>query len=129
MLSDSSVRVDKWLWAVRIYKTRNQATESCRKGKVTISGQAVKPSRVVRIDDVIEVRKSPVKYSYRVLGLLGKRLSAEAVKAYIEDVTPGEELEKRKIRDTFYVSREKGLGRPTKKERRTLDKLKGNQRI
>ncbi|MFC2115260.1 RNA-binding S4 domain-containing protein [Bacteroidota bacterium] len=124
MLTDQEVRVDKWLWAVRIYKTRNQASEACRKGRVLILDQTVKPSRVLRINDVVQVRKPPVVYSYLVLGLLAKRLSAKAVQEYVENITPEAEMDKLKVRETFFITRERGTGRPTKKERRIIDKLR-----
>ena len=124
MLIDKQIRVDKWLWAVRIFKTRNQATEACKKGRILIREQPVKPSRVLRINDIIQVKRPPVIYSYKVTGLLAKRLSARLVKDYIKDVTPEQELEKLKVRETFFISRDKGSGRPTKKERRTIDKLR-----
>ena len=126
MLTDDEVRIDKWLWAVRIYKNRSQATEACKKGKILILDQAVKPSRLIRAGDIVQVKKPPVIYSYRVLGLLCKRLSAKAIQEYVENITPDDELEKLKVRETFFISRERGSGRPTKKERRTIDKLQGN---
>ena len=125
MLIDKQIRVDKWLWAVRIFKTRSQATEACKKGRILIREQAVKPSRVLRINDVIQVKKPPVVYSYKVTGLLAKRLSARLVQDYIEDITPESELQKLKVRETFFISRDRGSGRPTKKERRIMDKLRG----
>lgn len=125
MLINNEVRVDKWLWAVRIFKTRSQATEACKKGRVLIAEQAVKASRVLRINDIVQVKKPPVLYSYRVLGLLEKRLSAKAVQEYIENITPEEETDKLKVRETFFIKRDRGTGRPTKKERRTIDKLRG----
>ena len=125
MLIDREVRIDKWLWAVRIFKTRSQATEACRKGKVLIRDQQVKPSRVLQINDIVQVKKPPVVNSYRVLGLLGKRLSAKAIKEFVENITPEEEMEKLKFRETFFIVRDRGAGRPTKKERRVIDKLKG----
>ena len=88
MLIDHEVRVDKWLWAVRVFKTRSQATEACRKGKILIDNQPVKPSRILKVKDVVQVRRSPVLYSFRVLGLLGKRLSAKAIQEYVENITP-----------------------------------------
>jgi ribosome-associated heat shock protein Hsp15 len=124
MLIDKQIRVDKWLWAVRIYKTRNQATEACKKGRILIREQPVKPSRVLRINDIIQIKKPPVIYSYKVTGLLAKRLSARLVKDYVENITPESELQKLKVRETFFISRDKGSGRPTKKERRTMDKLR-----
>ena len=124
MLIDREVRVDKWLWAVRIFKTRSQATEACRKNRILIEDQPVKPSRILKINDIVRVKRPPVIYSYRVLGLLGKRLSAKAVQEFVENITPAEELDKLKIRDDFYIMRDKGAGRPTKKERRIIDKLR-----
>jgi ribosome-associated heat shock protein Hsp15 len=125
MLIDKQVRVDKWLWAVRIFKTRNQATEACKKGRILIQDQPVKPSRVLKVNDIVRVKKPPVVFSYQVTGLLAKRLSAKLVRDFMEDVTPKEELEKLRVRDTFFISRDKGSGRPTKKERRIMDKLRG----
>jgi ribosome-associated heat shock protein Hsp15 len=126
MLTDSQVRVDKWLWAVRIFKTRNLATQACRRGRVIIDGQSVKPSRVLKPNDVVNVKKPPVLYTYRVKGLLGKRLSARLVQEYCENITPDSELDKLKVRESFFVVRDRGAGRPSKKERRTIDKLKGD---
>ena len=125
MLIDKQIRVDKWLWAVRIFKTRNQATEACKKGRILIQDIPVKPSRVLRVNDVIQVKRPPLVYSYRVTGLLAKRLSARLVQEYVADITPESELEKLKVRDTFFISRDRGSGRPTKKERRIIDKLRG----
>ena len=125
MLIDREVRVDKWLWAVRIFKTRSQATEACRKNRILIDDQPVKPSRTLKINDIVRVKRPPVIYSYRVLELLGKRLSAKAIQDFVENITPEEELDKLKIRDDFYIVRDKGAGRPTKKERRIIDKLRG----
>jgi ribosome-associated heat shock protein Hsp15 len=125
MLTENDVRVDKWLWAVRVYKTRSQATEACRKGRILINDQLVKASRVLKVNEVVQVKMPPVIYSYKVLGLLGKRLSAKAVREYVKDITPEEELEKLKVRETFYIVRDRGAGRPTKKERRIIDKLRG----
>jgi ribosome-associated heat shock protein Hsp15 len=126
MLIDNNVRIDKWLWAVRIFKTRNLAAAACRKGKVIIDDQVVKPSRVLKVEDIVQVKKAPVLYSYRVKGLLGKRLSARLVQEYCENITSESELGKLKARDSFYMVRDRGMGRPTKKERRTLDKISGN---
>ena len=104
MLIEQEVRVDKWLWAVRIYKTRNQAAEACKKGRILILDQPVKPSRLLKINDVLNIKKNPVLYSYRVMGLLGKRLSAKAVQEYVENITPEAEMEKLKQRETFFSS-------------------------
>jgi ribosome-associated heat shock protein Hsp15 len=125
MLEESLVRIDKWLWAVRIFKTRNQATTACKKGKILIKNKPVKPSRIIDIDDIVVIKKLPVVYTYRVKELLEKRVAARQVNQYIEDLTSDEELKKLKIRKMQnFIIREKGMGRPTKKERRTLDRLK-----
>ena len=97
MLTDKQIRVDKWLWAVRIFKTRNQATEACKKGRIFIQDQPVKPSRILKVNDIVRVKKPPVVFSYRVTGLLAKRLSARLIRDYMEDVTPEEEREKRRV--------------------------------
>ena len=127
MIIEKDIRVDKWLWAVRIYKTRSKATDACRRGKILIDNIPVKPSRTLKVNDVIQVKKSPVVFSYRVKGLLGKRLSAKVVEEYKEDITPEAELKKLRQVDNFYIKRDKGAGRPTKKERRVIDKLKWNK--
>ena len=118
-----SVRIDKYLWAVRLYKTRTLATEACRKGKVNVDDMPAKPSRMVSSGDVIEVRKMPVTYSYRVIEPIEKRVGAKIVDTYVEDITPEEELHKLEMKDDFFVKRDRGTGRPTKKDRRLLDDL------
>lgn len=125
-MSDENARIDKWLWAVRIFKTRNQASEACKKGRVIINGIQVKPSRVVKTGETVFIRKPPVIYTYRVKGLLQKRQSASLAREYYEDLTSVEELNKLKINERLFFSRTKGSGRPTKKERRILDKLRGD---
>ncbi len=117
------IRIDKWLWAVRIYKTRSQASEACKMGRVLISGMEVKPSREIRIGDVLFIRKLPVIYTLRVIALVENRLPASRVKEFAEDLTSPEELEKLKIKDTAFFRRDRGTGRPTKKERRLLDDI------
>ena len=118
------VRIDKWMWATRIFKTRTLATEACKKNKVSISGVAVKPSRLVRAGDRIAIYKSPVTYTFRVLDITENRIGAKLVPQFLENITPPEEyeiLELSKI--SGFVDRAKGLGRPTKKERRDLDEF------
>lgn len=116
------VRIDKWLWAVRVFKTRSIATEACKKGRVSIDDVAVKPSRIVKIGEIIKVRKSPVTYSYKVLQLAEKRMGAKLVDDYMKDITPKEELEILDVQKHMgWFQRERGTGRPTKKERRDLD--------
>lgn len=120
----NGVRADKWLWAVRICKTRNIAAEYCRGGKVTIGGEPVKPSRLVKPGDLVQVRKSPYTFSYRVTGLIEKRVSAAEAASFVENLTPKEELDKIKtMQESAFYLRDRGTGRPTKKERRVLDKL------
>ena len=116
------VRIDKWLWAVRIFKTRSQATEACKKGHITIDDVAVKASREVHVGEVIKVRKSPITKSFKVLALSGKRMGAKLVSDFLEDVTPAEEIELLEMQKHMrWSAREKGTGRPTKKDRRDLD--------
>lgn len=118
------VRIDKWLWAVRIFKTRTAASEACKKGRVLIGGTAVKPSWNIRVGEVIKVRKPPVTYSFKVLGLAEKRMGARLVSEYMENVTPPEQYELLELnRISGFVDRQRGTGRPTKKERRDLDQF------
>lgn len=128
-LTENNLRVDKWLWAVRIFKTRSIAAEACKKGRVLIDDKSVKPSRILKIGDIVKVRKLPVVYSFRVKGLLGKRQSAQIVLDFVEDVTPAEEKMKLENNLTVFVQRDRGEGRPTKKERRDIDKLTFNEEI
>ncbi len=118
-------RIDKWLWTVRIYKTRSLATDECRKGKVLINSEPVKPSRSIKPGDIVFVRKMPVIYSYRILAIPPSRLPAREVENHAEDLTPEEELKKLDF-DKFasVLRREKGTGRPTKKDRRSIDELR-----
>ena len=119
----ATVRIDKYLWAVRIFKTRTLATEACKKGRVSVDDMPAKPSRMVTTGDVIEVKKMPVLYSYRVLDPIEKRVGAKIVDNYVKDVTPQEELQKLEMQDDFLAKRDRGAGRPTKKERRLLDDI------
>jgi len=117
-----SVRIDKWLWAVRIFKTRSKATEACRKGRVEIDELPVKPSREVRVGDALKVKIAPITRTFKVLGTIEKRVSAKLVPDFMEDITPPEELEMLKVqKEMNLLNRQKGTGRPTKKERRDLD--------
>jgi len=118
-----TVRIDKYLWAVRVFKTRSQATEACKKGRVSMDDAPVKPSRMVSAGDEIQVKKMPVVYSYRIKDPIEKRVGAKIVDRFVEDITPGEELLKLKMQDDFFVQRDRGAGRPTKKERRLLDDI------
>ena len=119
------VRIDKWLWAVRIFKTRSQAANACKKSRVMIDGFAVKPCRNVRVGDIIQVKKPPVTFSFEVLDLADKRMGAKLVQAFMKNVTPPEEYEILELnRISGYVERRRGTGRPTKKERRDLEQFK-----
>lgn len=121
---DESVRIDKRLWAVRVFKTRSDAAEACRTNRVTINGSYTKPSREVKPGDTVTVRKTIVTYTYRVLALVSSRQGAKNVPDYMEDITPAEELSKLNVpRETFFVQRDRGMGRPTKRERREIDSL------
>ena len=126
-MPDNEIRMDKFLWAVRIYKTRTIAAEACSKGQVTINELTVKPSRHVIVGETIMVRKPPMVHTYKVLGILHTRLSAEKVKEYIVETTPDEEFRKIEIMHLQKNAvRDRGTGRPTKRDRRDIDRLKGN---
>jgi ribosome-associated heat shock protein Hsp15 len=119
------VRIDKWLWSVRIYKTRNMAAEACRSGKVRINDKPVKPSHEVRLNEEISINLTPIVKTVKVVGLLKNRVSAKLVEDYLEDLTPQEEYDKLKLmRELNYEFRRRGEGRPTKKQRRMIDVLK-----
>ena len=117
-----NVRIDKWLWAVRIFKTRSQATEACKKGHVSVRDLPVKASRIVQVGETIKVRKPPVTKSLKVLAVAEKRMGAKLIVDFVEDVTPPEETELLEMQKHMrWSSRDKGTGRPTKKDRRELD--------
>lgn len=119
-----SVRLDKYLWAIRVYKTRSEATEACNGNKVKISGVNAKPSKAVKIGDVIEVRKGSALFSYKVLALSENRMGAQLLPDFADNITPESEIDKlRAPRETIQLQRDKGTGRPTKKDRRILDDL------
>ena len=116
--------MDKWLWAVRVFKTRSLASAACNQGRITIAGSPVKASREVKINDVILVKKDGLTRTFKVVQLLQQRVGAPVAKDYVEDQTPGEELQKaRERRITPLFSRPKGSGRPTKKERRAINDI------
>jgi ribosome-associated heat shock protein Hsp15 len=125
MEKEGNIRIDKWLWAVRIFKTRSLATNACKKDKVLIDNQAVKPSRIIKINEIIDVKMPPITRQFKVKGLLSKRLGAKLVVDYVEELTSAEEFDKLKFMKTEQFGRRPhGAGRPTKKERRIIDKLK-----
>lgn len=115
-------RIDKWLWSVRLFKTRTAAADAISSGKVKVDDENTKSSYLITAGRVITLRKGLIKYKYRVLGIIEKRVSASVAVQYYEDITPDEELMKLKVNENFPTAfREKGSGRPTKKERRELD--------
>lgn len=123
----SEERVDKWLWAMRIFKTRTVATEACKKGRVTVgegNPSPTKPSRTVKPGDIVNVRKPPVTYTFKVLALSENRLGAKLVPEYMENLTPQSQYDLLDVvRISGFVDRRKGLGRPTKREGRDLEKF------
>lgn len=115
-------RIDKWLWAARIFKTRSIASAACKKGQVSMRGAQLKPSRMIKEGDVVSVRKPPITYSFKVLKAIEKRVGAKLLPEILENVTLPEQyelLEMSKI--SGFVDRARGTGRPTKKDRRSLD--------
>ena len=125
MPDNKHIRIDKFLWSVRIYKTRSIASDECRKGRIIINDIQVKPSRPVIKNEIIIVKKPPVIYSYRVIEPIENRVSAKLVEQFVVDLTPEEEKAKLNIRQAMgIVYRDKGAGSPTKKERRLIDRIK-----
>ena len=121
------IRIDKYLWAIRVYKTRTDATDACKGGKVRINGADTKQSKGVKVGDTIVARKGAVVYTYKVLQLIDKRQGAKLVPLYAENLTPPEELAKlRAPVETFFLKRDRGAGRPTKKDRRQMEDLWSN---
>jgi ribosome-associated heat shock protein Hsp15 len=117
-------RIDKFLWSVRIYKTRTQATDACKAGKVTIDGRPVKPAKEVDEGDIINVKKDHINRSYRVISPIQKRVGAKLVTNFVEDITPESELNKLEMMKQNFEYRDRGLGRPTKRDRRIITKIK-----
>ncbi|MDR2466288.1 MAG: RNA-binding S4 domain-containing protein [Prevotellaceae bacterium] len=119
-----NARADKWLWAVRIFKTRTDAAEACRKGKVLVNGLEAKPSKELKTGDTVSVKRPPATYVFKVLALIENRQPAKNVPLYAENITPREELDRlAEAQNSFFVQRDRGTGRPTKKERRDIDKF------
>lgn len=118
----AEARIDKWLWAARIYKTRTIAAEACKKGHITLNGAQVKPARTIKEGDVIGVKKNPITYTFRVLQAIEKRVGAKLLPEIMENITTPEQYELLEMsRISGFIDRAKGTGRPTKKERRDLD--------
>ncbi len=118
------VRIDKWMWATRIFKTRTIASDACKKGRVMVGGVTVKPSRMIKRGDVVQVRKPPVTFSFKVLDLTEKRMGAKLVPGFLKNVTTPDQYELLEMnRISGFVDRARGMGRPTKKERRELEQF------
>ncbi len=119
------IRIDKWLWAVRIFKTRSQAGEACRSGKVKVNEISSKPSKEIKVEDKLTISIGIITKTVQVTGLLTNRVAARLVSDYLLDLTPAEEYDKLKLmKERSFEYRTKGAGRPTKKERRLIDQLK-----
>ena len=120
----NEARLDKWLWAARIYKTRTLAADACKNGRVMINGAQAKPSRTVKVGDEVSVKKSPITYSFRVKQTIEKRVGAKLIPDVLENVTSAEQYELLEMsRISGFVNRARGTGRPTKKDRRALDEF------
>lgn len=125
MSGNEPVRIDKFLWAVRLFRTRTLAANACKIGRILINNNNIKPSAKLDGDEILTVRKPPVTYTYRIKNLTGNRIGAKLVSNYLEDITPEEEKLKLDLSQPAPVShRKKGTGRPTKKERRIIDRWK-----
>lgn len=122
-------RIDKWLWAVRIYKTRTIASDACKKGRITINGAQVKPSKTVREGDTVQVRRPPVTYTFRVLQAIENRVGAKLVPDMMQNITPQDQYDLLEMnRIGGFVQRAAGMGRPTKKDRRDMvDFISGSE--
>lgn len=126
----NEVRIDKWMWATRIFKTRTIAIEACKKGRIMIGGITVKSSRCIKVGDVIQVRKPPITFSFKVLELTEKRMGAKLVSQFLENVTTPDQYEILELnRISGFVNRSKGTGRPTKKDRRELEGFAGPEAL
>lgn len=124
-MAKTEERIDKWLWAMRVFKTRTIATDACKKGRVTMGNLPVKPSRNIKIGDIIDVKKPPITYTFKVLALSENRLGAKLVPDYLENLTPQSQYDILEMtRISGFVDRRKGLGRPTKKDSREMSRFK-----
>ena len=119
---ESLARLDKWLWASRIFKTRTIAADACKNGRVTVNDVLVKPSRMVKVGDVVGVRKPPVTYTFRILKTIEQRVGAKLLPEIYENITAPDQYEVLEMnRISGFIDRQRGTGRPTKKERRAMD--------
>ena len=120
----SEARIDKWMWAARIFKTRSIAAEACKKGRVNINGAQAKAARTIKPGDIVQVRKPPITYSFKVLQAIEKRVGAKLLPEVMENVTTPDQYELLEMSHVSgFVNRAKGTGRPTKKDRRELDEF------
>ena len=118
-------RIDKWLLSMRVFKTRTIATDACKKGRVTMNGVAIKPSRNIKIGEIVDVKKPPITYTFKVLAIPNGRLGAKLVPEYLENLTPQSQYDLLEMtRISGFVDRSKGMGRPTKREGRELSRFK-----
>ena len=125
-MTNTEARIDKWLWAARIFKTRTIAADACKNGRVAVNDVNVKPSRMVKVGDTISVRKPPVTYSFRILKTIEQRVGAKLVPEIYENITPPDQYELLEMnRISGFVNRQRGTGRPTKKDRRAMDAFVG----
>lgn len=125
MSASEKIRIDKWLWAVRIYKTRSLAADECRNNKVMLKGINVKPSREISIGTEIQVKRPPIIRTYRVLALSSKRMGAALTPGFVEDITSQDQLDLLNVTNSFgFEKRDRGVGRPTKRDRRDIERLK-----
>jgi ribosome-associated heat shock protein Hsp15 len=124
METENQVRIDKFLWAVRLFKTRNQASEACKNGKILINNYSVKSSRLISAKEIFTLRRDQIIYTYKIKELISNRVGPKLVENYLENLTSPEELLKLEIdTNSPFIKRDRGAGRPTKKERREIDKL------
>lgn len=122
----TEARVDKWLWAARIFKTRSMAADACKNGRVTKNGVNIKPSHMVKVGETVSVRKPPITYSFKILDAIEQRVGAKLIPGVYENVTTADQYELLEMnRISGFVDRARGTGRPTKKERRSLDAFIG----
>ncbi len=123
-MAKEEVRIDKWMWSTRIFKTRTIAVEACKKGRISMNGVTVKASRNIKLGDIIQVKKPPIIYSFQVVGLTERRVGAKLVPDFLKDVTPREQIELLEAsRVSGFINRAKGMGRPTKRDRRDMDRF------
>lgn len=122
----TEARVDKWLWAARIFKTRSMAADACKNGRVTKNGVNIKPSHMIKVGETVSVRKPPITYSFKILDAIEQRVGAKLIPGVYENVTTADQYELLEMnRISGFVDRARGTGRPTKKERRSLDAFIG----